>query len=93
MFDTLKYVTILEAKGFSRAQAEAQVSLVREVMNEELATKMDVKDLRIEMVQVRNDLSEKILGLSVDMQKLHNKTIFSLAGIMGLFFAIEKFIK
>jgi hypothetical protein len=104
MLDTLKYVNILESKGFTREQAEAQVSLVKEIMNEELATKHDLKDLKNELVKeiatvnvsvamVRNELSEKMLGLSVEMHKLHNKTIFSLAGIIGIFFALEKFIK
>jgi hypothetical protein len=96
MLDTLKYVNILEVSGFSREQAEAQVNLVREIMDQEFSTKKDLDKLEAKLASdinnCRNELSEKILGLSVEIHKLHNKTIYSIAGILGIFFAFAKFV-
>jgi hypothetical protein len=46
MLNTLKYAKILEEVGFSRQQAEASVGILVDVMEQELASKQDVKDLR-----------------------------------------------
>jgi hypothetical protein len=46
MLNTLKYAKILEEVGFSRQQAEASVGILVEVMEQELASRQDVKDLR-----------------------------------------------
>ncbi len=86
MLDSMKYVKLLETKGFSREQAEAQVEMVREVMDSNFATKKDLEKLESKL-----DLS--VESLKTEMHKLHNKTIMSLAGIMGMFFALEKFIR
>jgi hypothetical protein len=74
MLDTLKYVNILESKGFTREQAEAQVGLVRDVMYEELATRQDLKDLRTElkseMAEIRSDLKNLEFKLIIKMGTL-----------------------
>jgi hypothetical protein len=90
MLDSMKYVKLLETKGFSREQAEAQVEMVREVMDNNFATKRDLEKLEFKL-ESRLDLC--VESLKTEMHKLHNKTIMSLAGIMGIFFAIEKFLK
>jgi hypothetical protein len=74
VLDTLKYVNILESKGFTREQAEAQVGLVRDVMYEELATRQDLKDLRTElkseMAEIRSDLKNLEFKLIIKMGTL-----------------------
>ena len=45
MFNALKYTEELEKAGFTREQAEASVKLVVETMNENFATKSDLKEL------------------------------------------------
>ena len=52
-FDTLKYVKTLKAAGFEESQAEALAEVQREVLStnlEELATKRDLRELKLEMV-------------------------------------------
>ena len=41
MFNAMKYIRSLEAVGFERNQAEAQVQFVLDAMESELATKSD----------------------------------------------------
>ena len=87
MLDTLKYVNILESKGFTREQAEAQVGLVRDVMYEELATRQDLKDLRTEL---KADMAE----LRSDLKSLEFKLIIKMGTLMtimtGIILAVLK---
>jgi len=44
-FNSLGYVKKLEAVGFTREQAEVQTEALREVIEDKLATKHDLKEL------------------------------------------------
>ncbi len=50
MFDTLKYSKVLEAVGISRAHAEAHIKIIAEIVEGELATKQDLKDLEYRLI-------------------------------------------
>ena len=50
MFDTLKYSRILEAVGVSRDQAEAHIKIMAEIVEEQLATKQDLKELEYRLI-------------------------------------------
>ena len=67
MFNALKYTQELEKAGFSRDQAEASLKLLIEVMNENFATKSDLKEteLRLEsaILATKSDLKESELRL------------------------------
>lgn len=60
MFDTLKYAKKLQEVGVPREQAEAQIIILVEVMEDTLATKTDLKELgagtREEFQAVRTEL-------------------------------------
>lgn len=45
MFDTLKYAKILIGSGFTKEQAETSIEVMRDIMESNLATKEDIKDL------------------------------------------------
>ena len=45
MFNAFKFTKQLEKVGFSREQAEIQVQVVTEIIEEDLATKQDLKIL------------------------------------------------
>jgi len=60
VFDTLKYSKILEAVGISRDQAEAHVKIIAEIVEGELATKQDVKELKDEMIKLEYRLIIKL---------------------------------
>ena len=49
MFNALKYTQEMERAGFSREQAEVSMKVLIDVMNENFATKSDLKDLELEM--------------------------------------------
>lgn len=44
-FDTLKYAKRLKEAGFTEQQAETQAEVFREVIDDKLATKQDLKNL------------------------------------------------
>lgn len=49
MFNALKYTEELEKAGFSRNEAEASLKVLIEVMNENFATKSDLRELEQRM--------------------------------------------
>jgi hypothetical protein len=84
MFNSLKYVKTLEEAGVSRAQAEAHIQIVTEVMETNLATTQDLLDTRQELKQeiiavrhelkgeisaVRNELKEEISAVHQELKE------------------------
>ncbi|MBM2813719.1 MAG: hypothetical protein HW421_481 [Ignavibacteria bacterium] len=45
-FDTLAYTKKLKSVGFSEEQAETQVEILKSIMEDRLATKEDILDLK-----------------------------------------------
>lgn len=50
MFNTLKYARKLESVGFTREQSEAHVQIIAEILESEVATKTDLKELEYRLV-------------------------------------------
>ena len=48
-FDTLKYVETLKEAGIPENQAKAQSEALKEVLNTEVATKHDIKELELKI--------------------------------------------
>lgn len=65
MFNALKYIKALQDVGFPREQAEAQVQLVMDSFQENVATKSDIADLRAEISELKVDLIFRLGGLIV----------------------------
>ncbi len=66
-FDTHLYVKKLIAVGVSEAQAEVQAEAIAELVNEQLATKRDIEELRI---ATKRDLEEFELRLKNEITRL-----------------------
>jgi hypothetical protein len=49
MFNTLRYAKMLEEAGFSRDQAETSIKILVEIMEDRLATKQDIRELKLEL--------------------------------------------
>ncbi|MCK4608391.1 MAG: DUF1640 domain-containing protein [Gammaproteobacteria bacterium] len=68
-FDTLKYANRLKAAGLdpkiAEAQAEAEAEVFAEALDNQLATKQDIKDLHSEIQQIRSELTIKLGGIMV----------------------------
>ncbi|HOF04808.1 MAG TPA: hypothetical protein PLH54_04235 [Syntrophales bacterium] len=78
-FDTLAFVKKMRAAGFTETQAEAQAEALREIIEERLTTKQDLKDLEM-------SLTLKIEGLRGDliaeMANIKAETIKWVAGLL-----------
>lgn len=61
-FDTLAYARKLESAGFSREQAEAQADALREIIDEKIATKQDLRELEL---RLKYDLTLRLGGIVV----------------------------
>jgi transposase len=88
--DTLAYANKLKAAGLepklAEAQAEAQAELLSGLMDDTLATKHDIKELRTELRheirQVRAELKGDLRHLEANIKQLENKLLIKLGGIM-----------
>ena len=49
IFDTLAYSKRLKAAGFTEKQAEVQAEVLAEIVNENLATKRDLKEMEMRL--------------------------------------------
>lgn len=79
MFKALKYTRKLEEVGFTREQAETHVDIMTEIIETTLATKQDIKDLRVDMSQLEYRLTIKLgtivsvaIGIAVALSNLLN---------------------
>jgi hypothetical protein len=53
-FDTLMYAKRLKEAGFTETQAEVQAEAMKEIIDNQLATKQDILDLRREIKESEN---------------------------------------
>ncbi len=72
MFNALKYIKKLEEVGFPREQAEAQLQIVIDVIEGELATKEDVNVLKSDIKTVQIDVQNLRSDMQNDMQILRS---------------------
>lgn len=63
-FDTLAHAKKMKAVGFTEQQAEAQAQAIAEVIDENLATKKDIAELRTEL---KRDIKELEYKLTIRM--------------------------
>ena len=60
MFNTLMYAKKLEEVGVSRDQAEAHIQIIAEIVEGDLSTKQDIKDLKDELQKLEYRLIIKL---------------------------------
>lgn len=61
-FNTHEYVKELKAAGFTEEQAEVQANTLNKIIDSELATKQDLKELEL---RLKNDLTIRMGGMLV----------------------------
>lgn len=54
MYDTLRYAKELEQAGFSREQSETQVKILKEMIMDGVATKVDISRLESQLEQLES---------------------------------------
>jgi hypothetical protein len=65
MFDTLKYTRFLESAGVSREQAEAHVKIIAEIVEGELTTKRDLRELEYRLIIKLSAILGTIMTLTI----------------------------
>ncbi len=65
MFNTLAYAKKLEQVGVTREQAEAHVQIIAEIIEGDVATKTDVKELENKLIQLEYRLVIKLGAIVV----------------------------
>ena len=80
MFNTLRYAKMLEEVGFSREQAETSIKILVEIMEDKLASKQDMQDLKNEL---KHDIAQLESKLTIRMGTM-------LAAAIAIITAIQK---
>ena len=74
MFNTLRYSRILESAGVSRDQAEAHIQIIAEIVEDDLTTKQDLRELEyrliIKLSAILGTIVTISIGVAVAMAKL-----------------------
>ncbi len=69
-FDTLTYAKKLEGAGFTPHQAEVQAHALADIVDERLATKEDIRDLKRDIEAMRLSLTIRLGGLMIALTGL-----------------------
>jgi hypothetical protein len=80
-FDTLGYFEKLKAAGVPEIQAKAQVEVIREVIEDKLATKRDLKELELAMEKNNKELE---LRLTIRFGSMIAAAVAVLAALMAI---------
>jgi hypothetical protein len=70
VFDTLEYAGRLKRAGFTDQQAEAQVQALAAIVNDNLATKQDLRDLEHRLTVRMGTLVSVAVGVVAALAKL-----------------------
>jgi hypothetical protein len=68
MFNAFKFTKQLEDAGFSREQAEIQVQVITEIIEEDLATKQDLKVLETNLGSRTNELETNLASKNKELE-------------------------
>ena len=60
VFDTLAYAKKLRGAGFTEQQAEVQAEALAQIIDERLATKQDIQELRRDIIEMEQRLTYKL---------------------------------
>lgn len=80
IFDTLQQANRLKAAGVPDKQAEAQVEMMAEIIEDKLATKKDLEQVKSELI-LNMENNKKELEIKIELVK--KDTIIKLASILG----------
>jgi hypothetical protein len=69
IFDTLGYFQRLKAAGFSEAQAQVQVDALREIVEDKLATKHDIHELKRDIQALEARLEVRLAETKAEIIK------------------------
>jgi len=96
-FDTLQYAKRLKQVGFTEEQAEVQAEALSDLIDDRLATKLDIKELersmrldmkelersmKLDIKEVEKTMKEDVKALEMAMKEMGYKITIKLGGMM-----------
>jgi hypothetical protein len=84
MFNALKYIKALEGVGFPREQAEAQVQLIIDSFQENVATKADLAELKADVRSEMSELKSQMAEMKTDLVFRLGSLIVVCTGLLGV---------
>jgi len=75
----MKHAKKLEEMGIPKEQAEAQIQIIADIMEENLASKRDMFMLKQDILMVKQDIGQ----LRIEMGALENRIIIKVGWLMG----------
>ena len=89
VFDTLKSVEELQEAGIPENRAKAQVRVFQRIIESDLATKRDIKELEQEMLQLKKELQQEMRELEY---RLTIKTGLMLVASTGVILGTTQYL-
>ncbi len=87
MINALKYVEALEKSGFTQEEAKTSMNIWLELMNDNLASKMDLKELEFatskEFAKVRHEMKEEFTNVRHEIHSLEQRLTIKLGLMMA----------
>jgi hypothetical protein len=88
MFNALRYTEELEKAGFSRDQAEVSMKVLIDVMNENFATKSDMKELELKLdssvVRLESKIDSTVQKFESAIREMEYKITIKLGAMLTL---------
>ena len=81
IFDTLQCSKRLREAGFTQKQAEIQAEVIAEIVEDKLATKRDLEELRIAL---KRDIESLRTELKRDIKELEYRMIVKIGSMFGI---------
>ena len=101
-FDTLAFVNKLKSAGVPEKQAEVQAAAIAEIVNEQMATKLDIMELKRDIKELETGLKrdnkelETKMATKLDIKELEMRLTIRLGAIIvvaiGLFATLVKIL-
>ena len=78
MFNTLMYTKKLEQAGMAREQAEVQMQILAEILEVDVTTKSDIKNIELQIA----NLDLRVISIKSEMTLLEHRLITKLGTII-----------
>ena len=85
MNNALKYVKILEGTGITREQAETHIQIISEILEGDLVTKQDIKNLDIKFETIEHKILQSEYRMTIKLGSIVTLAIAAATAVIKLF--------
>jgi hypothetical protein len=83
--NALKYVKILEGTGITREQAETHIQIISEILEGDLVTKQDIKNLDIKFETIEHKILQSEYRMTIKLGSIVTLAIAAATAVIKLF--------